>query len=189
MPGIRIRFIAPTTDHRPSTLAAIAEDLQALAAPGLELSHVQIEGGALMVRSEEDERRAAPGVLRRVLEAAQDGVDAVVIDCTGDVGLAEARALVPIPVIGPGEVLRARTRGRQALWLSADVLEGDPLPTVLEGLANGAEVVVMGGTGWSPVAAALRRSLRDRGSAAEVLDPLPLAVEEAVRGARALQRG
>lgn len=184
MSPISVRLVAPTTDHRLETLAAIAEDLRLLARPEATLSHVQVEGGPLCVRTDEDERRAVPGVLRRVTEAERDGIQAVVIDCTSDVGLVQARALAPLPIVGAGEVLRARLIGRRAVWLSATDLEHDPLTVARAGLARGAEVVAVGSTGWSPVAAELRRRLHDHGHDVEVLDPLPLAVAEAVRRVR-----
>lgn len=180
MTRVHVRLIAPTTDHRPETLAAIAEDLRTLARPDVDLSHVQIEDGPRSVRTSEDEARALPGVLRRVLEARREGVHAVVLDCTSDVGLAEARALVDVPVIGPGEAMRERTRGRTVVRLDADVLASDPLNAALRGIQEGAQVVVLGGTGWSHVAESLRQQLRQRGHQTEVLDPLPVALEKAM---------
>lgn len=42
-------------------------------------------------------------MIERVQEAELEGVDAVVLDCMGDPGLAAARQLVSIPVVGPAE--------------------------------------------------------------------------------------
>jgi len=50
-----------------------------------------------------DEAIATPDVLRQVKEAAQEGFDAVIVDCFGDVGVKAAREIAEMPVIGPGE--------------------------------------------------------------------------------------
>jgi allantoin racemase len=42
-------------------------------------------------------------MVERVQEAELEGMDAVVLDCMGDPGLATARRLVSIPVVGPAE--------------------------------------------------------------------------------------
>lgn len=46
---------------------------------------------------------AAPGVLRQVIEAENEGADAVVINCTADTAVQAAREAVRIPVIGVSE--------------------------------------------------------------------------------------
>ena len=43
-----------------------------------------------------------PEILQRMIEAEQDGMDAVIVDCMEDPGVEEGRRLVGIPVIGPG---------------------------------------------------------------------------------------
>jgi allantoin racemase len=47
----------------------------------------------------------APLYPERCAQAERDGFDAVVIHCCSDPGLAEARALVRIPIVGPGETM------------------------------------------------------------------------------------
>lgn len=42
-------------------------------------------------------------VVEEVLAAAADGADAVMVACSGDPGVAEARTLVSVPVVGPME--------------------------------------------------------------------------------------
>ncbi len=44
-----------------------------------------------------------PEILRQVVAANDTGMDAVIIDCMEDPGVEEARRLVDIPVIGPGQ--------------------------------------------------------------------------------------
>lgn len=70
---------------------------------GIEFSNVGLPAGPGSIESEFDEMMAAPYVVQRAIEAEQDGVDAVMIDCMGDPGLDPAREAVNIPVMGPGE--------------------------------------------------------------------------------------
>ncbi len=75
--------------------------LQAYATERVRLSHTTIETGPASIESTFDEALAQPGTLVKVLEAEQQGCDAVVINCLGDPALSPARELVDIPVIGP----------------------------------------------------------------------------------------
>ena len=64
---------------------------------------VSLAQGPASVESRYDEAIATPDVLRQVKEAAQEGFDAVIVDCFGDVGVKAAREIAEMPVIGPGE--------------------------------------------------------------------------------------
>lgn len=71
-------------------------------------SDVAVEGctntdGPPAIQGEADGRAATPGVVRLVAQAAIDGYDAAIIACFDDTGLAEASAVVSIPVIGIGQ--------------------------------------------------------------------------------------
>ena len=55
------------------------------------------------MESSAEEYLSVPGILRAAPELEAEGFDAVVIGCFGDPGLAPARELVSIPVIGPGQ--------------------------------------------------------------------------------------
>jgi allantoin racemase len=176
-----IRLIAPTADYRPETLAAIQADLKMLAREGIELEHVQLEYGPLALRTPEDEVLATPGMIEKIIQAEQDGVATVIVDCTSDVGVKEARQIVRIPVIGPGETLRQTVTNRRALWLSADDLATGPLEKCLQAISEGAEVIVIGSTGWSHIARELEQALRERGLEVPVLDPLLVALDETIR--------
>ena len=68
-----------------------------------ELSVALLDRGPASIESRYDEGLAVPGVVRKVVEAEKQGVDAVIIDCMADPGLEAAREMVSIPVIGPGE--------------------------------------------------------------------------------------
>lgn len=44
-----------------------------------------------------------PYIIQEILKAAQEGYDAVIPNCFADPGVAETRAVVNIPVVGPGQ--------------------------------------------------------------------------------------
>lgn len=178
---MRIRLIAPTADYRPETLDAIRADLKMLARVGVDLEHVQLEHGPLTVRTTEDEALATPGMIEAIQQAEQEGVDAVIVDCTSDVGVTEARQRVHLPVIGPREILRQKAADKCAVWLTAEDLATNPLPKTLQAIKDGAEVIIIGGTGWSQVAQELEQTLQERGLEVPVLDPLPVALDEAIK--------
>lgn len=73
------------------------------ARPDTEISVALPDKGPASIESWYDVGVAVPGVVRRIVEAEKDGVDAVIIDCVLDAGLDAAREMVSIPVIGPGE--------------------------------------------------------------------------------------
>jgi allantoin racemase len=67
------------------------------------LDRVGIEHGPASIESRYDEALAGPDILKRVIEAEADGVDAVVVNCFGDPSVRTGRELVSIPVAGPCE--------------------------------------------------------------------------------------
>jgi len=96
---IHIRLITPHINDRSRKLQSLS-DLRNLS---IDLSMVHLDTGPSSIESEFDEALATPYVLGRAIEAEQDGVHALVIDCMGDPGLDACREVVNIPVIGPGE--------------------------------------------------------------------------------------
>lgn len=80
-----------------------AEDFSVYAGPGTDVSQVSIERGPASIECEFDECLAVPDTVAKAIEAEQDGVDAIVIDCMGDPGMKPAREVVQIPVLGPAE--------------------------------------------------------------------------------------
>jgi allantoin racemase len=96
---MHIRVITPivTRDFRSP------EDLAGFAGEGLEISHAFIEMGPASIESAFDETLAAPGALDQIIKAENEGADAAVIDCLGDIGMHAGREAVEIPVVGAGE--------------------------------------------------------------------------------------
>jgi len=61
-----------------------------------------VDEGPISIESTIEEAMSVGGILKKVAEA-QDRYDAIIIGCAGDPGLAAARELSSIPVIGPIE--------------------------------------------------------------------------------------
>ena len=78
-----------------------------LARPGVQLTYRCTGAGPTEIRTAHDARAAAPFVVKTIIDAAREGFDAVIVDCTADPGVVEARAVVDIPVVGAGEALRS----------------------------------------------------------------------------------
>ncbi|MBW7835065.1 MAG: aspartate/glutamate racemase family protein [Sphingomonadales bacterium] len=93
----RIRLIVPIITQGLRTEAHAA----ALGDDDTEISFVTIDNGPETIEGEFDEVFAKPDTVAKIIQAEQDGVDAVIIDCMGDPGLAAAREAVAIPVLGP----------------------------------------------------------------------------------------
>jgi allantoin racemase len=96
---MKIHVVAPITTPGLST----TDDFAPFARPDTEVSHSILTDGPPSVESRFDEVLASPGVLRRAVEAEQDGADAVLIDCMGDPGLAAAREITSALVLGPAQ--------------------------------------------------------------------------------------
>jgi allantoin racemase len=75
----------------------------AAARPGTRVKVVSLEYGTASIECARDEALAIPNILGRVVEAAEAGADAAIIDCMADPGLDAARELVRIPVIGAAQ--------------------------------------------------------------------------------------
>jgi allantoin racemase len=89
-----------------------------------------LDDGPSSIECRADEARVVPLVLDRVVAAAADGVDGIVLNCFMDPGLAAARELVHVPVAGPGQ---------SAMALAATL--GDTFSVILPA-ATGAPIVV-----------------------------------------------
>jgi allantoin racemase len=94
-----VRIITPIVTEGVRTL----DDIESLQSNDLRVSQTLIDIGPASIESEFDEAFSVPGLLARAIEAEQEGVDALVIDCMGDPGLKPAREILSIPVLGPSE--------------------------------------------------------------------------------------
>ncbi|OZM77968.1 aspartate/glutamate racemase family protein [Pseudonocardia sp. MH-G8] len=102
-PVIGVVRVLSTTD--PDALQAHGRELQAaLAVRTIDRCIPDQPHG---VHDEPTHRTAAPKVAELAAELVRDGADAVMISCAADPGLAEARAVVDVPVIGAGSATAA----------------------------------------------------------------------------------
>lgn len=171
----RVLVVGPTSRPWDEIADEVAADLVRLRRPGLELEYRCTGTGPLDIRSSEDAAAAAPGVIDLARSAAAEGFDGVVVDCTEDPGVAAADDELDIPVVGPGQALRAVAVAspEPVVWLSGDELRAMATEDAVELVASAA-TVVLGGTGWSHVAERLHRDRPDL----VVLDPLQVALDE-----------
>ncbi len=176
-PPVRVLFIGPTSAVWETIASEVEADLARLTRDGVEIAYRCTGEGPLEIRSEADARAAAPFVARIAIDAATDGFDAVIVDCTADPGVADARGAVDIPVIGACEALRsAMARAPQPVCM----LTGDELRNItasaLVARAGGVATVAFGGTGFSH----LVDVLIDACPGIVVLDPLAVALDAAI---------
>ena len=98
---MRIRVIIPSITKEFEALGL--EQYSPAARPGTEISVTLLDRGPASIESRYDEAIAIPDIVRKVVEAEEDRVDAAIIDCMADPGLDAAREMVSIPVVGPAE--------------------------------------------------------------------------------------
>lgn len=79
------------------------ELLDAHAFEGTDVDVREFPGGPASIESAVEEHLAVPGLLDAVPRLEAEGFDAVIVGCFGDPGLAAARELVGIPVVGPAQ--------------------------------------------------------------------------------------
>jgi len=99
--AMKIRAIVPVTTNE---LEAVAlGPLSAAARPDTEISVTSLDTGPASLESRYEDAMAVPDLVEKVVQAEEDGLDAVISDCMGDTGVEAAREKVSIPVIGPAE--------------------------------------------------------------------------------------
>jgi allantoin racemase len=98
---MHIRVINPNTTASMTT--AIGACASAVAGPDVVVEAVSPVFGPESIESHVDEALAVPGVLARVAEGEEAGVDGYVVACFGDPGVQAARELARGPVVGIAE--------------------------------------------------------------------------------------
>ena len=98
---MKIRIISPTITEE--FLPKQKREFGVVAREDTELSHVMLEDGPVSIESEYDEALALPGIIKQVVIAESEGMDAVIINCASDPGIDAAREVASIPVIGPAQ--------------------------------------------------------------------------------------
>ncbi len=167
-------FVGPTSAPWQSIADEVDADLARVARPGVELAYRCTGMGPAEIHTEADAVAAAPFVVHTILAAAGEGFDAIVVDCTADPGVAEARRVVGIPVVGAGEAMRAAiaVAARPVHEVTGDELRSLDESDLLERV-RGAATVALGGTGFSHVADIIVAA----NPGLVVLDPLHVALD------------
>src|SRR6185295_11994488 len=146
----RIVLVGPTSEPWSAIATEVEADLARLARPAVQLTYRCTGAGPAQIRNAHDARAAGPFVVETIIGAAKEGFDAAIVDCTADPGVAEARQLVDIPVVGAGEALRSAVAdaAQPVVEMTGDDLRGMDVPALVASL-RGARTVALGGTGLS----------------------------------------
>jgi Asp/Glu/hydantoin racemase len=171
---VRVLVVGPTSAPWESIAPEVEADLARLARPSVELTYRCTGAGPAEIRTAHDARAAAPFVVQTIVAAAAEGFAAVIVDCTADPGVAEARAAVGIPVVGAGEAMRrAISNAKQPVCeLTGDDLRGLDVAALVHSLRE-ASTVALGGTGFSHLVEILAAA----NPGLVVLDPLAVALD------------
>ena len=81
----------------------ISEAARQVAAPDVDIVARNPKTGPASIQGPEDGRAALPGMLEEIIKGNDEGFNAIIIACFDDTGLAEARKMINIPIIGIGE--------------------------------------------------------------------------------------
>jgi allantoin racemase len=98
MADIEIAILMPVKE---TSIVTDYDAIEEARSPGTVFKIYGLEQGPDSIESAYDEDLAVPGVLSKVVELEERGLDAIVIYCAAEPGLSAARELARIPVIGP----------------------------------------------------------------------------------------
>lgn len=132
---MKILWIGPTTGPDAARMENTATFLKKYSFPGTEIVVRQVSRGTESIESRLDEVYASLPIVDEVLKAEKEGFDACIVGCAGDAGVAVAKEVAKIPVIGPGEasILIARLIGERIVLVTT-LLER--IPSVEERVAR-----------------------------------------------------
>jgi len=98
---MKIRVINPVPNAIGTSYSKDIARLTEKARSGTDLSFCYIDQGKNSIESAYEDALAVPGTIRAAIKAEQEGMDAIVINCTSDTGLSPIRECVQIPVVAP----------------------------------------------------------------------------------------
>lgn len=132
---MKILWIGTTTSPDAARLENTAAFLKKYSFPGTEIVLRKVERGTESIESRLDEVYASLPIVDEVLKAEREGFDACIVGCAGDAGVAVAKEVAKIPVIGPGEasILISRLVGERVVFVTT-LLER--IPSVEERVAR-----------------------------------------------------
>lgn len=90
---MKIRVVTPIIIKSFGPL--ILQEFTAAAKSDVEVTNVFLDAGPASIESEYDDALAVPGILAKVRQAGEEGVDSIVINCMADPGLRAARDMRP----------------------------------------------------------------------------------------------
>ena len=99
-------MIIPITGINDDQIEERMRFLRSISRPDTILEYIQIKTGPPAIECPVDHLQASAEVIKYVKAAEDEGYDAIISWCGGDPGVEEARTLVDIPVIGPGESMQ-----------------------------------------------------------------------------------
>jgi len=97
----RIRVVVPVTTSMWNQ--PVREEMEAIKEPGTEIEITNLERGTISVEDSFDVTWGGLFVLKKVLQAEEDGVDGIIIYCFDDPAVRAAKEAVKVPVVGIGE--------------------------------------------------------------------------------------
>jgi len=104
---MRLTYFIPGPMSRgplgPDELVRREEFLNQHAFEGTSVAVRETSSGPASIESSVEEHLSVPGLLEAAPALEAEGFEAMIVGCFGDPGLAPARELVDIPVIGPGQ--------------------------------------------------------------------------------------
>lgn len=95
---MHLRVVLPVSGDTFTTL--VSDEVAHWISPTTTIDVVSLAHGPASIESEYDDALAAPGILRRVRETDPEVVDGIFISCGADPGLAAAREISSVPVVG-----------------------------------------------------------------------------------------
>ncbi|MBX2882735.1 MAG: aspartate/glutamate racemase family protein [Granulosicoccus sp.] len=98
---MEILFVNPNSTE--SMTGKVGDTARLILPEGVKVRARSNPDGPASIQGAEDGEKAVPGMLEVIKKETAHGVDAVVIACFDDTGIAEARALCKVPVLGIGQ--------------------------------------------------------------------------------------
>ena len=134
---VNVLLVGPTSAPWESIASEVEADLARLARPGVELTYRRTGAGPSEIRTDTTFEQRHPSSSKTIVDAAHEGYDAVIVDCTADPGVVDARGLVGIPVVGAGEALRSAiaSAAQPVCELTGDDLRGMDVASLVQQLA------------------------------------------------------
>jgi len=118
---MKILWIVPITSVDDAELGKTAAFLKEYSFPETEIVIRKVSRGTESVESRLDEVYVTVSILDEILKGEKEGFGACVIGCAGDAGVAVAKDIAKIPIIGPGEasILLSQLIGKRIVLLTS----------------------------------------------------------------------